>query len=479
VGTTTEAGAPAGTVAYGGGQYGAGDYGIGAADVAAYTSGGALSQKDAGGNVVTIPAGGNKSKYGAFIQIPISVDPVAIAYPPVYGETESAGGVITKLSLRVKKPNKDGSGGLLLDIPTLCAIFNGQIKNLNDKGLTALNGGTQLADVNDPNKGAGWSVPIQLVGRGDSSGTTSIAYRALAAQCGQGSITYTGGGDSYTYTNAYLPAGGKKLPTALIGGGYGTGTFLVETGSGAVAIQLGATIPDPGPGNTVYQAQIGYLGTDYVLPAVLRTGQNLFGLNVADLKPKGAIVGIEPTPLAALKAFGSSTNAILPPQSTTGGAFTTTPAANSHGTRAAAQDWAEPITTTITYSDGFTSNTPLADPDAYLGIVNAYPLVGTTNMFLNTCYADATVAADIVKFLEYYYDQKLVNDTSSLHFGVLEAAGLGPLPGAWNAAIESTFVTTVPTGVNATKQLNLNILAAGAGPTTGAGSQCSAVAPGA
>jgi len=474
VGTTTEAGAPPSTVAYGGGQFGMGDFGIGAADVAAYTSGGVLTQKDAGKNLVTIPAGGNAPHYGNFIQFPVSIDPVTIAYAPVYGESEDAAGHVTFLSLRVKKPNKDGSGGLLLDIPTVCAIMNGQITNLADPALTAANGGTQLADLNDPNKGSSWSVPITLVGRKDGSGTTSILYRAMAAQCGQGTITYTEGGDNYVYTNQFGPGGGKNLPTSV--------PFLLETGSGGVANQLGKAIVPGGPGTTVYQAQIGYIGTDYVLPAVLHTGQNNFGLNVADVIPLGATVGIEPTAATALKAFGSLTTAILPPQTVAGGSgnfTTTTIAATSHGTRAAPQDWAEPIGISITYSDGFTGPTPLADPDTYLGIKTAYPLVGTTQMFLNTCYNDATVTKDLIAFLEYLEDAKLVNDTSALHFGVLESAGLAPLPAAWNNAIENTFVTVVKTGSFATNKLNLNIAQAGTGPTTGAGSQCSAVSPGA
>lgn len=495
VGATTEAGNPPNTVQYpaNSGQYGAGDYGIGASDVAVYNTGGILGQTT--GNKASVSIQGPNdtmpqtldypnglASYGAFIQVPISVDPVAIAYPPVYGQQETSGGVITSYKFNLKKKNADGSGGLLLDMPTLCAIMNGAITNWNDPALKALNGGTSLKDPTDPNT---FNVPILLVGRADSSGTTSILYRALAAQCGQGSITYTEGGDNITYTNAFLPAGGKKLPTSL------QPKYTLATGSSGVAAVLGTPLsPTPG-GPEVVDGRVGYIGPDYVLPAVLRTGQNTYGLNVVDLKPlTTSTTGLEPTPANALKAFGSSTHALLPPQTSgsTGGYVAVPPnTVNSQGTRALPQDWVEPISTTVTYvnnpaNGGVTNtiNTPLADPNHNVsGVTTAYPLVGTTQLFLNTCYADATVKAKLIAFLEYYEDSKVVNDTSSTHLGVLESAGLAPMPAAWQTAIENTFVTTVNSGGGATNVLNLNILQAGTGPSSGTGSQCKAVTPGA
>jgi ABC-type phosphate transport system substrate-binding protein len=499
VGATFDAGSPPNTLQYPqpSGQYGAGDYGIGAADVAVYNTGGVLSQTTGNSasvsikgvndtNPKTLDYANGLASYGAFIQFPISVDPVAIAYPPVYGEVESGGGVITKYSFHINKPNKDGSGGLILDVPTVCAIFNGVITNWNDPALKALNGGKSLEATNDPTPPASWSVPIKLVGRSDSSGTTSIIYRAIAAQCnGGGSVTYTEGGDNYTYTNQFLPAGGKKIPTGL------QPKYTLATGSGGVANVLGTPLnPTPG-GPEVFDGYVGYIGPDYALPAVLRTGQNTFGLNVANLKPlTTSTTALEPTPANALKAFGSATHALLPPQSAAAsGSYVAVPPAgiDSQGARANPQDWVEPISTTVTYinnpaNGGATNtiNTPLADPNHNItGVTAAYPLVGTTQFFLNTCYADATVTAKLAAFLNYYVTAKLVNDTSALHLGVLEAAGLGPLPAGWKNAIKNTFVVPLKTGSFATAALNLYILQAGTGPASGTGSQCKAVSPGA
>jgi ABC-type phosphate transport system substrate-binding protein len=499
VGATTDGGAPSDTIQYpaGAGQYGAGDYGIGAADVAVYNTGGVLSQTDGISASVSIKGPNDTSpqtldyanglaSYGAFIQIPISVDPVAISYPPVYGEVETSGGVVTSYSFHIKKPNKDGSGGLVLDMPTVCAIFNGQITNWNDPALKALNGGVSLEATNDPTPAASWSVPIKLVGRSDSSGTTSILYRAIAAQCnGGGSVTYTEGGDSFTYTNAFATGGGKKIPTSL------QPKYTLATGSSGVANVLGTALsPTPG-GPEVFAGYVGYIGPDFALPAVTRTGQNTFGLNVANIKPlTTSTAALEPTPANALKAFGAAANSLLPPQANgaTGNYVAVPPTTvNSHGTRANPQDWVEPISTTVTYladpaNGGVNStiNTPLADPNHNVtGVTAAYPLVGTTQLFLNTCYANASVTTDLLAFLNYYNKSKIVNDTSALHLGVLESAGLGPLPAAWKNAIYNTFIKPLKTGSFATAALNLYIAQAGSGPASGTGSQCHSVTPGA
>jgi ABC-type phosphate transport system substrate-binding protein len=499
VGATFDGGAPPNTLQYPAtsGQYGAGDYGIGAADVAVYNTGGVLSQKTGNSASVSIKGPNDTTpqaldyanglaSYGAFVQIPISVDPVAIAYPPVYGEVKSSGGVVTKYSFHINKPNKDGSGGLILDMPTVCAIFNHVITNWNDPALKVLNGGKSLEDPTDPTPAASWSVPIRLVGRADSSGTTSILFRAIAAQCnGGGSVTYTEGGDNYTYTNQFTTAGGKKIPTGL------QPNYTLATGSGGVADVLGTPLnPTPG-GPEVFDGYVGYIGPDYALPAVLRTGQNTYGLNVADIKPlTTSTTALEPTPANALKAFGSSTHALLPPQAngSTGNYVAVPPVGvNSQGARANPQDWVEPITTTVTYinnpaNGGATNtiNTPLADPNHNVaGVIAAYPLVGTTQLFLNTCYANASVTTKLLAFLNYYNKSKVVNDTSALHLGVLESAGLGPLPAAWKNAIFNTFIKPLKTGSYATAALNLYIAQAGTGPATGTGSQCHSVSPGA
>jgi phosphate transport system substrate-binding protein len=499
IGVTTDGAAgheqyPAGSI-----QFGAGDYGLSASEVSAANNGGPLAQKLAGNVngsklVSILPDTTNPNQYpnglanyGAFIQVPISIDPVAIAYSSVYKVKTDASDTPTYYKFNIHKKNADGSGGLLLDVPTVCAIFNGKITNWNDPALTKLNGGVSLKDTTDPDA---FSVPIEMVGRSDSSGTTSIFYRAMAAQCGQGAVTYTEAGDSYSYTNAYLPAGGKTLPltsgqvylkTAPDNGPDSgvtpvLGQFTIATGTSAVAKYLAFTYLPPAS-STYVQGRITYIGTDVVLPAVLTTGANTYNLNVANIEPAPGKPGIEPTAANALKAFGAGANALLPPQSTTGGVYAPTgAAANSFGLRSHAEDWVEPISTTVSYEGGTPVNTPLADPNHNIPLVTtAYPFVGTTQLFLDTCYAGATVAPAIKSFLNFYENGDLVNDAKA---GLLVKAGLAPLPKAWVIAIYNTFA--VPTKTTATKPgtdaLNLNILNGNSGPATGAGSQCHSVA---
>ena len=486
-------------------NYGTGDYGIGAADVAGYNlgtvgneTGNTLSQTTGASGPVVLDSGTSGTygcatgsgaaasctyanpalQYGAFIQVPISVDPVALGYSSIYKEYTNATGGVSYYKFHVKKVNADGSGGLALDMPTVCAIFNGAITNWNDPALKALNGNTSLMDPSDHDGSAYWAtvgLPIEMVGRSDSSGTTSIFYRALAAQC---TGTYSEG----TYTNQYGAGGSHKLPSSLQGPVYTkgqpnngpsdtvvpvSGKFTLSTGSSGIAAYLDFNYTPPA-GTEATQGRLGYIGTDYVLPAVINTGANVFGLDVADVKPVNTNTGVvgtkalEPTAATAVLAFGTGTKAILPPQSTTAGVYTATPAANSHGFRTSPQDWVEPISTTISYSDGTTGATPLSNPDTYLALTTAYPIVGTTQMFLNTCFASSTVEGYMDAFMKYYETNKLVTDTKK---GDLALSGLAPLPTAWLTAVNATFFTPTATKgkVLGTAPLKLFIAKAGAG----------------
>ena len=357
-------------------QYAASDAGLDGTDIGVYLNGGEYQYNIGTSNDVqiaapnTTPTGSQfpnpVALYGAPIQIPISVDAVALAYSGVYKYVVNNSGAHS-YHFNVHKPNKDGSGGLVLSIPVICGIFNGQITNWNDPSIQALNNNVSLMDPTDPAGAAYWSstgLPIEMVGRVDSSGTTSIFYRAMAAQCNaahgySGTNNYTGGnlftptvltgptaqaanGSSYTATNG----NGITAPTA--------GLFTVTKGSGNIAqyvsLNHGNALPTTGA-TTITAGQLGYIGPDYTLPAVAITGANTYGLNVADIKVASSPTALEPTPKNALAAFGTGANALLPPQSTSSGGYTTTPAANSHGSRSAPQDWVNPITPTVTYID--------------------------------------------------------------------------------------------------------------------------------
>jgi ABC-type phosphate transport system substrate-binding protein len=464
----TYAGLTSAGTAYPGLEYAAGDYGLKASDVTAYDcTGAATCSVSSGSTLVTVEPHGQSASaspptvfanpfdtYGALIQAPLLITPVAIVYNPVYKAVYNPAKktVPTTYSFNVHSTNADGSGGLQLDVPTLCAIFNGKIQNWNDPAITRLNGGVSLKATADTGT---FSVPIELVGRSDTSGTTSIFYRALAAQCNG---AYSGG----TYTNNYAAAGGKQLPAALGGGatppatqiwspGAATltpipGQFSLAKGSGNVA-QYVALSPVVSSTKTIaVQGKIAYIGPDYALPAgksTLTPGGKI--LNVVDIVTGG--LAIEPTAANALAAFTAAGGAtgLLPPQTTSAGAYSAS--ATAVGLRAAPQDWAEPITTTVLYSNATTPvATPLAAPPT-----GYYPLVGTSNIFLNTCYKNAASVTALTSFLKYYYTQAQTKT-------VLNRAGLAQLPTVWSKAILTAFA---PTQGYTTDGLKLNIAAGG------------------
>ena len=489
-------------------QYGAGDYAIGASEVAAYNNGGTLSQTTgatpAGTVTLLAPGVGGASgltyanpvaQYGKFVQFPISIDPVAIAYSSTYKVVVDGSGNATYYHFNIASPNGDGSGGLKLDMPTLCAIFNGAIKNWNDPELQVLNGGTSLQDPTDP--ATNWSttgLPIELVGRSDSSGTTSIFYRALASQC-TGKYVEPGVGGvnvSKTYTKNYAVTGGKKLPAALQSGqvyvktapnnGPGSGVtpvagkFTLATGTSSVAKYLAFTYT-PSAGNSWSQGRIAYIGTDYALPYVANTGANTYGLNIADIKGTYNTTFLEPSAANAQQAFYYAGALVVSPPQTLAAAKGTLPAGayapttTGYGLRSAPSDWAQPITTTFTYSNGTAAKNLLGNPKGPA----AYPLVGTTNLFLNTCYA--STQPQLVAFLNWYLTSPVVNDATN---GLLAKSGLAPLPAVWTKAIIDTFLTPTKTVTPAptaktpiqkttfygTDALQLNLLPAAGSATT-------------
>ncbi|HEX3653940.1 MAG TPA: substrate-binding domain-containing protein [Rhizomicrobium sp.] len=433
--------------------YGMSDAGLGQSDVNVYINGNdnngpnaACSTPEQGVCVVapgetpsppTTFANPNKT-YGPMIQIPMSVDPVAFAYDPTYKKVGNNDGSVTSYHLNVKFAHADGSGGFRLDPAAYCTIFNGvfatggsgPIMNWNDPRLKQLNGGVSLQDPKDSGT---FNVPLQIVGRSDSSGTTSIFTRHLANVC----ATTTG--------NQYAD-GSTTLPANLIGGNYDgnnvtgeqLGKFTVAKGSGLVAKYV-AFLATPNPGQTLTQGHIGYLGADFVLPAVLVNQQNNYGLNSADLKNSSGKWQAA-TGAAALAAFGS----ISPPQSDNKGHYdlTNCPGANSR-CRAHPYDWVEPVSKT----------SPLANPTSK----NGYPLVGTTNLIAYTCYKDADVAKAMNSFIGWYIKSFTVQEVP---LGILVANGLSSLPRQWRNAIKESFIS-------GKDGLNLNFQTAGTGHCTG------------
>jgi phosphate transport system substrate-binding protein len=322
-----------------------------------------------GSNGTSYPV--SKPRYGALIQFPVSVDPVALSYNPTYGSGST-----------FNVQGGDANGGLKLTAQAYCKIFTGEITNWNDAYLTSLNGGVSLT--------GGVSVPIKLVGRSDSSGTTSIFTRHLAAVCSVSGNLNSGATNPYT-------AGTTTIPTSV------ASLYTLVSGSGGVANAIHTTT-----------GAIGYIGSDYTLPAVNNTHAVAFNLPVASLRNNAGNYE-EPTARTALASFGAA----LPPQSSSDGSYNSTITTSD---RRDPTQWVQSTAATA----------PLANPASTIS--NAYPIVGTTNFLAFSCYkvAPSVLAVrGIVNFVE-----------SSAGTTVLNNAGLGQLPANWIKAIQNTFLST-------------------------------------
>ncbi len=416
---------------------------FGAADVTAYNNGG--TDPTTGITLGAPPAQFPTPAplYGPMVQVPLLIAPVALAYSAEYGRFRANDGTIHHYFFKIHRPRSDGSGGLVLDAATYCAIFNGQITNWNQIP-TSLNGGVSLQDGADKRDHHAFSVPLVLVGRSDSSGTTSVFTRHMAAQC-PSVISGTVYADSTSTLPPSLIAATWTKTNPNYGAGSGVtdvpGQFTVASGSDGVADYLNFdpnNLPAVAHGSEVLQGRIGYVGPDYVLPAVLNTGNNTFGLNSASLVRPGTTAAISPTAAKAIIAY----NGINPP---------------TGANKSAPEKWVQAASKTA----------QIAIPPN----IGAYPIVGTSNYVGYTCYNDSArpgTSAAIKAFSGWYWTKPTVNNTT---IGLLAKAGLGPMPAAWKTAIRQEFFN--PT--SGTKGDNLWTTFAG----NAAAPQCKTISPGA
>jgi phosphate transport system substrate-binding protein len=449
-------------------QYAFAETSLNAEDIYIYTNGGGTVS----GGICTTPSGTHLGlcvaapgvapsagqvanpahSYGALIQYPMLVTPVAIAFDPVYEKVLNADSSITEYKFNLKYPRSNNSGGLRIDAATFCQIFNGQIINWNSTALKKLNGNQSLEDPSDPTPAKSWSVPLQIVGRSDSSGTTGLFTRHAASICP--GVTYTP-----PTVNNYT-AVTTTLPSALIGATYTKnggpnpatgevlGKFTIANGSDGVAQYLGFTNVPTVVGTPLMQGRIGYVGPDYTLPAVSATHATPSVLMTATLE-NASNQWIAPTSAGALAAFSAQ----LPPETNINGTYnaasndcanlsnTSTPSTNC---RAAPYDWVQQTSTT----------SYLANPASS----GAYPLTGTSNTLYYTCMANTKETSVIRGFMKWFMTSKEITSTT----GLLEESGFAPLPPAWRTAVLQTFIAPV----TATSSLDLNI------STAGTGAQC-------
>jgi phosphate transport system substrate-binding protein len=413
-------------------HYGVSETSLGTSDVNAYNNGGTVQSVTVVAPGVSPGAGQFKNPnefYGPLVQFPLLIAPVTIGYDPVYKKVRNGDGTITEYTFNINGGRP--TGGLKLNQATYCRIFNGQITNW--KELQKLNGGS-LKDPDDP---AGkFNVPLQIVGRSDSSGTTSLWTRHLAAACAS-TI-----GNQYAGSTSTLPASlqGPVYDPAVANApvsGETRGKYTRAPGNEGVAKYVDfSRNPKNKAGSTLVQGRMAYLSADFVLPASQATGSNTFNLHTADLKnASGRFVA--PTPETAVAAFGR----LSPPDSTSTGAYD--PASSDPRSRANPQDWVEPASAT----------SPLANP---LGR-NAYPIVGTSNFLGYTCYAVNAEREELVDFLKFYETGAAGNVVNDPTQGILALSGFAPLPADWRKAIRDTFLEPVP----ATAGLGLQIKTAG------------------
>lgn len=439
--------------------------------------------------------------FGPAIQVPFAIAPVAIAYDPIYAKERNNGGLINEYRFKVTGARADGSGGLKLTRQQYCAIMNGTITNWNQLPATVVD-----KDVNDP---AAFNVPIRLVGRSETSGTTQVFTRALAAQCsglanidinprklaGQpapnlqpivnkfgnsenrlpydASVTvagtaYTGAASTVSPTNSLSGAFFDKGTGVITIGSEANGLYGVANGNDGVAAFVNYH-PDPSAtvGDRTLNGRIAYMSPEQALPATLFNGANAYGINTASLGVNGgAGTFVAPDGKNANAAFAGT----FPPESkgTSGaycqaGATGCTPndldpatAGVQTGNRANPLDWVAPANKTAV---------AIAAP------VKGYPIIGTSNILLYTCYATperrqavngfvATVMGKTTK--DYNNDTVAAGLFSDATNGLFTKNGLAPLPGSWRNAITETFLKkSVQVGdpaVGATTQLGLRNL---------------------
>lgn len=424
---------------------------IQAADVAAYNNtGGGCQQPPATGGTAGPSFGPSGCSYntpavlyGPMIQVPLLITPVDMAYDSVYKRVRNADGSVTSYHFNVHNPRPDGSGGLVLDAATYCKIFNGEITDWNQIP-TSLNGGVSLRD---PADSGSFSVPLVMVGRSDSSGTSSVFTRHLAAQC-PNFLTGTNYFPDFTSTISNPPSSAIYTGTwngvTNFGGGDNItdvpGKYTGANGSSKVAAYIyfdPNNQPGPNTGDSVEQGRIGYIGPDYVLPTAV---QDTYGLQSASLLRPGNATPVSPTAANVTLAFKNRNGtAILPPSGA---------AASSDPT-----NWVQ--------------SPHLTAAIAIPGDLKAYPIIGTSNLLSYTCYANASVTTKWAAFITWYETSKTVTDAKK---GLLASAGFAPMPDAWQDAIVATF--SKPTST--TMPYDLYISQAG-----GSAPQCSAVSPGA
>ncbi len=434
---------PAGPMAFG-----ASDAALSAAQIAIYnttTNTTAGASPLASGQVIVAPGvtpsgatqfANPNASYGPMIELPAMGVPVTIAYPAAYKQIRNAhNGSVISYAFNVQ--NKRSGGGLRLDAATYCKIFSGQITDWNDPAITALNVNpitgvaVSLRASNDPTPEATWSLPISVVVRDDNSGTTALFTRHLRAACAQFATTTvlasaTAGNLSAGFSQAFpgmatASSGTTGTCTTSSNTIFG-GNWMRGRGSEGVSKCLGgngtALVSDPTRkvAETVTNGAIGYLSPDFVMPyvTVANPAYAIYNVQTANLQNQAGN-WIAPTPSSAQLSLG----ALLPP--------------SGSAAQASPFNW-------VADPSGAVAGTAGLIPASITG---GYPIVGTTNMLVYTCYATDSVRSALQTkqatgategYLNWFYR------APSSVTAIVKAGGFATLPSATRTAIQTTFL---------------------------------------
>jgi hypothetical protein len=427
---------------------------------------------------------------------------VAIVYNPVYGKNLSSVdmklNVKTPVSLKLANGTPVVSGGLRLTRNLYCKIFNGEIVNWNDPAFTPINSKTTLRDTlhDDLTRWNQEGAPVRLVGRLDKSGTTDVFTRHLAAICSGVSTNnwYTQNAETLPYNSSsgvdlhtirsdtgYQPGGPTPAGTHnLVSGDYFDGTAIQHVnGPTSTPTQAGAGSPVNGVGLYLLgdgggkvrdaillppdftaasgyklNGKVGYIGGDFVINSAsvshspVEKGLFAAQLQVGVTPATGTVTKFAmPTAALATAAFGTGTTLLLPPQSTSTGAYNSTDARQVHlvpsGTgdadRANPVAWTDVLYVTI---NGNNLAAPLA----------GYPITGTTQYYGYTCYATPANRYAIEEFLGLNFGKVTKTSTNTAFapntfkgpgatsLGIVPQSNIGLVPPSWQTALTETFL---------------------------------------
>jgi phosphate transport system substrate-binding protein len=296
---------------------------------------------------------------GPLIQIPYIVTPITVPY--VNGPTSST----DTLSGPQTTPGQTNS--LALNDSDLCGIFSGNYTNWNQ--------------VTNPDTGAWFNLnaPIKVIYDSNSSGTSELLTRHLAAVCPSYSSTAYGVTfiDSTTFA-ASFPSG---VPS----------NFTDASGSGGIQAALLSVEST----STGAPSAIGYLGPDWANTFLAPSSSSAsVNLSVTSLRNTTLNYDVAPTYQQAANALG------------------TVSAPSTQATAADPMQWVP--------------NT--ANP------TTGYPISGTSQILLSQCYAKPPRATSVINFLNFHY-------TTLASSSIINGNGFATVPAAYEAAITEDFLT--------------------------------------